>query len=86
MKEKTLAQQAGVKEFPFVIKDDKGNLVYLENEDGYWVKSEYNEFGNLTYVENSDGYWAKTVYDSEGNEVYYENSDGCYSGKKCEKS
>ena len=31
---KTIAQQLGIKEFPFRIKDENGNEIYLENSNG----------------------------------------------------
>ena len=52
---KTIAQQLNVKDFPFVIKDKKGNKIYHENSNGYWEKSEYNENGNEIYYEDSEG-------------------------------
>jgi hypothetical protein len=73
---KTIAQQLNIKEFPFEIKDSRGNLVYLEDSDGYWRKWECDSHGNQVYYENSEGYWAKWEYDSDGNQVYYEDSDG----------
>ena len=30
----TIAQQLKIKEFPFTIKDSKGNQIYWENSDG----------------------------------------------------
>jgi lactam utilization protein B len=72
----TIAKQLKIKEFPFEIKDSKGNLIYLETSYGAWTKREYDSKGNLIYWENSDGYWSKRTYDSDGNVIYYENSDG----------
>jgi len=37
------------------IKDKNGNVVYFENSDGYWGKSEFDSQGNRIYFENSDG-------------------------------
>lgn len=76
MKNLTIAQQLKVTEFPFVIKDSKGNKIYLENSDGFWEKYEYDSKGNKIYFENNDGSWAKREYDSKDNEIYFENSDG----------
>ena len=73
---KTIAQQLGIKKFPFRINDDEGNEIYSENSDGYWLKQEFDEKGNSIYRENSFGYWSKSKYDEKGNEIYYENSDG----------
>lgn len=72
----TIAQQLKIKEFPFKIKDSKGNIIYFENAKGYWYKREYDSEGNRIYFEDSDGYWIKREFDSKGNEVYYENSYG----------
>lgn len=72
----TIAQFLKVKTFPFVIKDAQGNLIYCEESDGYWYKSEYDDNGNLIYYENSNGLWSKHEYDDEGNEIYHENSNG----------
>ena len=51
----TIAQQLKIKEFPFTIKDSNGNVIYYENSNGYWRKSEYDSKGNEIYWENSDG-------------------------------
>ena len=53
---KTIAQQLNVTEFPFEIKDKNGNVIYCENSDGYWYKSEYDSNGNEIYFEDSVGY------------------------------
>src|SRR5690606_29277343 len=73
---KTIAQQLKIKEFPFEIRDSKGNLIYFETSDGYWLKQEFNSNGNCTYYEDSGGYWVKEEYDSNGERIYYENSHG----------
>ena len=59
-----------------VIEDKKGNQIYFENSDGYWVKLEYDSQGNQIYFEDSDGDWAKREYNSQGKEIYYETSYG----------
>lgn len=53
---KTIAQQLGVKEFPFEIKDKWGNIIYHEKSNRWWSKSEYDKLGNEIYFENSNGY------------------------------
>jgi hypothetical protein len=72
----TIAKQLKIKEFPFKIKDSKGNEIYLEYSTGFWAKYEYDSEDNWIYLENSDGYWAKREYDSEDNVIYCENSNG----------
>ena len=52
---KTIAQQLKVTQFPFEIKDKKGNKIYFENSEAFWAKREFDENSNLIYYENSDG-------------------------------
>jgi len=79
---KTIAQQLGVKEFPFVVRDKNGNLIYLETSNGYWAKSEYDTNGNQTYYETSNEYWWKREWDTNGNRIYLETSDGTIQDEK----
>ena len=76
MTTKTIAQQLNITKFPFIIKCEKGNIIYLEDSTGYWGKCHHNEKGNKVYYENSTGYWYKIQYDEKNNLVYYENSEG----------
>jgi len=78
----TIAQQLKIKEFPFKIKDSKGNLIYFEISNGYWSKREYDSDNKEIYFENSEGCWEKYEYDSKGNLIYYENSNGKIIGKR----
>ena len=59
-----------------IIYNKKGDEIYLEFSNSYWVKKEYDRQGNKIYFENSNGYWVKREYDEQGNRIYYENSDG----------
>jgi len=74
----TIAQQLGVTDFPFEIRDKRGDIIYKEVENGFWEKWDYDEQGNKIYVENSEGLWAKREYDYQGNEIYFENSKGLW--------
>jgi hypothetical protein len=74
--EKTIAQTLGIKKFPFDIKDETGNLIYIENEDGFWKRWERNKNFKLIYCENSNDFWAKWKYDEQGHEIYFEDSEG----------
>jgi hypothetical protein len=76
IKPMTIAQQLKVKDFPFEIKDNKGNEIYYENSNGFWIKREYDSKGNEIYYEHSTGFWAKREYDSKGNIIYFEDSNG----------
>ena len=75
----TIAQFLKVKAFPFIIKDDKGNVIYCEASNGFWVKREYNDKGNEIYYENSDGVWDKHERNDRGFQIYYESSAGYWS-------
>ena len=43
-----------IKEFPVIIRDKNGNLIYYEESNGYWIKREYDSNGNKIYYEDSD--------------------------------
>ena len=73
---KTIAEQLGVTDFPFRIKDKQGNNIYYEDSDGYWSRWQYDSAGREIYFEDSYGYRRKSEYDSAGNQIYYEDSDG----------
>ena len=73
---KTIAQQLKAKEFPFIIRDSKGNEIYREYSNGYWYKKEYDSMNNQIYYEDSNGNWSKREFDSMNNQIYYENSGG----------
>ncbi len=75
MNKLTIAQQLRITEFPFEITDDSGNLIYIEMEDGFWIKWQWSNKRQM-YCQNSSNYWEKREYDSSGNEIYYENSTG----------
>jgi hypothetical protein len=78
---KTIAQQLGVTEFPFEIRDKSSNLIYKEKESGHWERREYNSNGKQIYYENLSG-WIKWEYDYQGNEIYFENSEGEIEDKR----
>jgi hypothetical protein len=71
---KTIAQQLNIKEFPFRIKDNDGNIIYFEDINTYWSKRELKD-GKEVYYEDSNGYWSKREY-KDGKIIYYENSNG----------
>ena len=60
----------------FEVYDEKGNVIYCEEGNGFWIKREYNEKGNEIYSKDSDGYWYKREYDEKGNVIYFENRNG----------
>ena len=73
---KTIAGQLNVKEFPFEIKDKRGNQIYFEDSNGFWGKYEYDSNGDEIYFENSNGFWGKYEYDSNSKVLYFEDSTG----------
>ena len=73
---KTIAQELNITQFPFEIKDGKGNLIYREQENGFWERWERNDYGSTIFYENSDNFWERWEYSSEGKEIYYKNSEG----------
>lgn len=54
MKE-TIAQFLKIKDFPFTIKNENGNIIYYEGSNGYWEKREFDLNGNRIYYEDSNG-------------------------------
>ena len=58
------------------IRDENGNMVYIEYSDGDWKKWEYDDNGNNIYSEYSDGRWWEWEYDDNRNLIYYEDSFG----------
>jgi len=52
---KTIAQQLGVTDFPFQIKDKKGNVIYIENENGLWQNWKTDKNGKCIYYEDALG-------------------------------
>ena len=76
----TIAQQLKITEFPFTIKDARGNKIYHEWSDGTWVKWEYAD-GKQIYCEHSNGYWEKREY-ADGKLIYRETSNGTWEKRE----
>ena len=72
----TIAQRLKITEFPFIIKDKNGKIIYSEDSTGFWSKRQYDQTGNQIYYETSKGFWCKCEYDQNGNRIYFENSSG----------
>lgn len=66
----------------FEVYDERDNMIYYEDSDGFWIKREYDEKDNIIYFEGSDGCWSKSEYNSKNKIVYYENSDGYWFQKE----
>ena len=60
----------------FAFYNEKGNVIYYEDRDGYWFKSEYDKKGKEIYFKDSNGFWVKRKYNKKGNEIYFESSRG----------
>lgn len=79
---KTICQQLNIKTFPFIIKDDNGNEIYLENSTGYWVKKEFDSSGNQIYYEDSSGHWVERKFDSNSKVIYMVTPNGIIIDKR----
>lgn len=79
----TIADEANYnfKDGNYKVFDDNGNLIYLEDDEGYWEMWDYDERGNDTYYRNSHGYWEKFRYDKQGNIIYYKSSNEIFETK-----
>ena len=78
MKNKTLAKQLKINNFPFMIKDNKGNCIYFEESDDYWMKNEFDQNNNLIYNADSKNYWYKCEYNHNNHVIFWENSDNVW--------
>lgn len=76
--ELTIAQRLGIRQFPFVIKDENGFIRYKEESDNSWFISICNPKGLELSYENSTGYFCHYEYDENGNEVYSLDSAGVW--------
>ena len=65
-----------------VVYNNIDNEIYYEDNDGDWIKREYDENDREIYYEGSDGFWYKKEYDKQGNIIYYEGSDGFWYKKE----
>lgn len=83
---KTIAQQLGIKDFSFRIKDKNGNIIYCEDSNCHWYKKEYDKNGNIIYREHSDGWWYKKEFDKNNNCIYCEYSDGTIEDNRPKES
>ena len=56
--------------------DERNNLVYHKNSDGYEWWKKYDENNNEIYYKNSDGteWWRE--YNENNNLIYYKSSNG----------
>ena len=67
--------------FPIIIEDKKGNIIYRQNENGFWYECTYNNNNNELTYKDSEGYGWEFTYDDNGNELTWKNSDGIYKIK-----
>jgi len=52
----TIAEQLNITEFPFEIKDSRGNIIYWEDSNKYWQKREFDlKSNNEIYFEEPIG-------------------------------
>ena len=53
MENKTKARELGITKFPYREYNNRGNLLYIENENGYWEKRKYN--GDNKMIQYEEG-------------------------------
>ena len=75
----TIAKQLGVNEFPFMIYDKNGRIIYLEYADGICWKNEYIATGKKVTFTKGDGTVEIYEHDLDGNEISYSNSNGFWT-------
>ena len=75
----TKAQRLDIKEFPYLEYDDRNNVTYNENKEGYYQIAEYDENNNRVYNKNSYGTWERREYNPNGNIIYQEFSNGLWN-------
>jgi len=52
---KTKARELGITKFPYRECNDKGIVIYYEDEEGYWFKKQYDDNDNQIYFESYTG-------------------------------
>jgi hypothetical protein len=62
-------------EFPIIIKNKRGNIIYKQYENGGWYKYTYDKNGNELTFKDSNGDWYEGTYNENGNELTFKNSD-----------
>jgi len=82
----TIAQFLNVKDFPFIIKNTAGNVIYYEDSKGYWFKNKHDKNGNRICCEDSDGCYVKSKYDENNNMIYYEDTDDVWVKREYDKN
>lgn len=83
---KTIAEQLGITEYPFKIKDKNDKVIYEENSVFFWIKYTFDEKSRLIGSINSQGTWLKYGYDENGNENYFESASGYWYKKEFDKN
>jgi YD repeat-containing protein len=78
----TIAQQLNIQQFPFSIKNEAGQEIYCEYENGYWFKREYNSKNGITRYEDSDGDWRSYEYDAQGNMICVKDANGYWDKRE----
>ena len=53
--------------YPFELYDEKGNKVYVEQDQHFWYIQEFNKRGKVIYYEDSAGERISYGYDKDGN-------------------
>ena len=81
-KEKTIAEQLGIRKFPFIINNDNGQNIYFENRKKYWVKMTYDKNGNEIKRECSDFYVGISKFNENNQLISYGDSKGYWQKRE----
>ena len=65
-------------EFPIIIRDKKGNIIYLQYKDDIWEEYTYDEKGNILTYKDSSGNWYEYTYNNKGKQLTSKTSGGYY--------
>ena len=57
--------------------DEKRNLIYYKDSDGFEECREYSSDGKETYYKGFYGFERWHEYNSNGNEIHYKDNRGC---------
>jgi hypothetical protein len=69
----TKAQKLGITKFPYVEKNAKRKITYMELESGLYLEYKYNKNDQIIFYKNFSGAGFVEEFDSNGNSIFYMN-------------
>jgi YD repeat-containing protein len=68
-------------DFSYIVKyDENNNILFYQENTGYWYSKRYDERGNVIRYNNSSGYTCWMKYDFDNDLIEYQNNEGCQIG------